>query len=141
MQQSDYAGDLSSTEAYALLQAEADIVLIDVRTPAEWTFVGRPDMATTGRPCLFIPWQGWPGGALNPEFIDNVREAGVPPEATVLLLCRSGQRSRLAAVALTGAGFARCYNIADGFEGPKDEAEHRGTRTGWKVAGLPWVQD
>jgi len=141
MQPSNYAGDVSSRQAYELLQQQEDAVLIDVRTPAEWAFVGRADIEATGRPALFISWQTWPTGAQNPDFVADVEAAGVPSEATVLLLCRSGQRSRSAAVALTAAGFARCYNIADGFEGPKDGAEHRGTQTGWKVAGLPWVQD
>jgi rhodanese-related sulfurtransferase len=58
----------------------------------------------------------------------------------VLLLCRSGARSRAAAIALTAAGYGPCYNVSEGFEGDRDGAAHRGSVGGWKVAGLPWAQ-
>jgi rhodanese-related sulfurtransferase len=57
-----------------------------------------------------------------------------------MLLCRSGARSRAAAIALTGAGFAQAFNIGDGFEGDVDPQGHRGNRNGWKAANLPWRQ-
>jgi rhodanese-related sulfurtransferase len=57
-----------------------------------------------------------------------------------MFLCRSGVRSRDAAIAMTAAGFKACYNVASGFEGDKDAAGHRGTVSGWKVDGLPWMQ-
>jgi rhodanese-related sulfurtransferase len=59
----------------------------------------------------------------------------------MLFLCRSGARSRAAAMALTAAGYTSCYNIAEGFEGNPDAERHRGTTGGWKAAGLPWAQD
>jgi rhodanese-related sulfurtransferase len=59
----------------------------------------------------------------------------------VLFLCRSGGRSRNAAVAMTAAGFGSCYNVAEGFEGDKDGEGHRGRVGGWKLAGLPWRQE
>ena len=65
---------------------------------------------------------------------------GVRPDQTVLILCRSGQRSRAAAIALTARGYGRCYNVSEGFEGDKDGAGHRGTVGGWKIGGLPWTQ-
>ena len=43
-------------------------------------------------------------------------------------------------MALTQAGYAACYNISDGFEGPHDKNRHRGSTAGWKARGLPWVQ-
>jgi rhodanese-related sulfurtransferase len=55
-------------------------------------------------------------------------------------LCRSGARSRAAAIAMTRAGLERAYNVAGGFEGELDENRHRGLRNGWKAAGLPWKQ-
>jgi rhodanese-related sulfurtransferase len=58
----------------------------------------------------------------------------------VLFLCRSGARSRAAAVALTGLGFAKAFNVAGGFEGDPDGERHRGNINGWKAAGLPWRQ-
>jgi rhodanese-related sulfurtransferase len=58
----------------------------------------------------------------------------------VLFLCRSGGRSHHAAVIAQALGYARAFNILEGFEGAKDAHGHRGTIGGWKVAGLPWVQ-
>lgn len=136
----DYAGDLAPGEAWALMEKEPNAVLIDVRTIAEWQYVGVPDLSPLGRRAQFIEWQRFPDGSPNPEFTAQAEQAAPDPEAPVLFLCRSGVRSRAAAVALTEAGYARCYNIAEGFEGDKDPAHHRGTVGGWKVAGLPWIQ-
>jgi rhodanese-related sulfurtransferase len=78
--------------------------------------------------------------SLNDRFVAEVEALGVERDSPVLLLCRSGQRSRAAAIALTAAGFGPCYNVAEGFEGPHDAARHRGTSAGWKARGLPWAQ-
>jgi len=58
----------------------------------------------------------------------------------LLFLCRSGVRSRAAAIAMTAAGYSRAYNIAQGFEGDPDAERHRGNKNGWKASGLPWKQ-
>jgi len=76
--------------------------------------------------------------ARNPRFGDQL--AHLPRDAAILFLCRSGARSRAAAIAMTELGFARCYNIAGGFEGDLDGERHRGVG-GWKAAGLPWRQN
>jgi rhodanese-related sulfurtransferase len=136
----DYAGDLGPEEAWRVLRDEADSVLVDVRTDAEWTYVGLPDLSGLGKETVCVAWQVFPRMGLNPHFLAEIAARGVRREQTLLLLCRSGVRSRHAAAALTGAGFARCYNVAEGFEGDRDEAHHRGRRGGWKVRGLPWVQ-
>jgi rhodanese-related sulfurtransferase len=70
----------------------------------------------------------------------HLEAEGVSRDRSLLLICRSGVRSRDAAVALTSAGFGPCYNISDGFEGDLDGAKHRGISNGWKVADLPWIQ-
>lgn len=137
----DYAGDILPKEAWELLEREPDAVLIDVRTAPEWHYVGAPDLAPLGRQAKFCEWVRFPDGAPNPRFVEQVAELAPDPEAPVLFLCRSGVRSKGAAVALTEAGYARCYNIAEGFEGDKDGTGHRGKAGGWKVAGLPWVQN
>jgi rhodanese-related sulfurtransferase len=77
---------------------------------------------------------------LNVDFAEQVSAQGIGRDQKILLICRSGQRSRSAAIDLTGSGFTECFNVADGFEGPHDPHDHRGRVTGWKVAGLPWVQ-
>lgn len=139
-----YAGDMSASEAYSLLEKDEAAVLVDVRTKAEWAYVGAPDLSSLGKQTLLIEWQEFPSMTLNPNFAATLEKAladkGVAPNAPVLFLCRSGARSRAAAIAMTEAGHARCFNIADGFEGPLDKSRHRGAIDGWKAQGLPWSQ-
>jgi len=131
-----YAGDLTPAEAWRLLQAEQGAILVDVRTDAEWRTVGVPDLAAVGKAPLLIEWQDV-AGRPNPHFVDEVRREAASSGAPVVLLCRSGVRSRSAAVALTEAGYRVCYNVTDGFEGPPGPDGLR-TVAGWKVDGLPW---
>ncbi|WP_088288716.1 rhodanese-like domain-containing protein [Kineosporia sp. A_224] len=134
-----YAGDLSPTDAYRRV-ADGDAVLVDVRTAAEWSYVGVPDLSGIGRELVRIEWVSFPDGARNPAFLEQLEAEGVGQDTHVLFLCRSGVRSVAAAEAATAAGWANAYNITDGFEGPTDAAGHRGTSAGWKAAGLPWRQ-
>lgn len=136
-----YAGDVAPKRAWQILAEEPTAVLVDVRTQPEWVFVGVPDVTTLGKKPAFIPWQVFPSMAQNPEFARQVAAAGAHPDKPVLFLCRSGARSKAAAVALTAQGFTRAYNIAGGFEGPLNNDRHRGTTNGWKADGLPWLQD
>ncbi|MGB0684239.1 MAG: rhodanese-like domain-containing protein [Magnetovibrionaceae bacterium] len=134
-----YAGDLTPKQAWEKLQNEDKAVLVDVRTQAEWNFVGVPELGP-GREPLFVQWQKFPSGLVNTEFVDQVREKVPAPDTPILFLCRSGGRSAAAATALTEAGYGSCYNVLSGFEGDKDGDGHRGTTGGWKVEGLPWKQ-
>ena len=140
MSKERYAGDLDSRQAIELLRNNPPATLVDVRSAPEWDFVGRPDLSGLGRETVFISWQDYPGMTRNEGFVEQVRAEGIDPSATVLLLCRSGQRSMHAAVALTESGYPHCFNISDGFEGPKDADGHRGTVAGWRASGLPWLQ-
>jgi rhodanese-related sulfurtransferase len=136
-----YAGDLSPTEAWDLLAREPGAQLVDVRTAAEWSFVGTPDLSSLGRKVLCLEWQSFPAASQNPRFVAEARAAlGEKKDAAVLFLCRSGGRSRAAAAAMTAAGYSRSYNIAGGFEGDLDSEHHRGKQSGWKASGLPWKQ-
>lgn len=135
-----YAGDLSPAQAYQLLTDDPEAVLVDVRTPAEWSYVGLPDLSALGRQVVCVEWVDFPGGAPNPRFLEELTAAGIRPEAPVAFLCRSGARSVAAAELATVNGFTRAYNVAEGFEGPVDGAGHRGSTGGWKAAGLPWRQ-
>lgn len=135
-----YAGDLTPQEAYDLLQSNAEAQLIDVRTAAEWNYVGLPDLSSLGKQIGAVEWLSFPGSQRNPNFIAEVNRLGIAREAPILLLCRSGQRSKFAAIVLTDAGYQTCYNVAEGFEGDKDPGGHRGAVNGWKVTGLPWQQ-
>lgn len=137
----DYAGDITPQQAWDMLTDDARAVLVDVRTTAEWRFVGIPDTSQTGREPVFIEWIDYPDGHRNERFVEHLMEAGLTPGsgAPIVFLCRSGQRSIGAATAATAAGLGPAYNVLEGFEGATDDEGHRGWQ-GWKAAGLPWRQ-
>ena len=128
-----YAGALLPAEAHQLMQKAAGAKLIDVRTRAEWDFVGRVPGS------VLIEWQTYPGSQPNLAFLDELR-AQTDKDAIVMFLCRSGARSHAAASAASQIGYANSYNILQGFEGDKDAQGHRASTGGWQFAGLPWVQ-
>jgi rhodanese-related sulfurtransferase len=138
----NYDGDISPKQAWDMLAQDKAAVLVDVRTRPEWSFVGIPDLANLGKQVVLLSWQVYPEMKVDSDFVAKLK-AELPggPDAPVLFLCRSGARSRAAAQALTAAGFSRCYNVSEGFEGDKDAGSHRGQRGGWKFASLPWIQD
>ncbi|WP_439572836.1 rhodanese-like domain-containing protein [Phreatobacter sp.] len=129
---------------FEAISREADAQLIDVRTTAEWAYVGSPDLKGLDKDAIRIEWQVFPHMGVNPDFVARLAAAlaarGVQPSAKLYFLCRSGVRSKAAAIAATEAGFASCFNVAGGFEGPPDAGGHRGRVAGWKAAGLPWIQ-
>lgn len=134
-----YAGDITPEEAWKVLNDNPDAVLVDVRTDAEWKFVGVPDLSSLQRDVVFVEWNRT-DGTRNDDFVADLQSAGIAPGSRpVVFLCRSGNRSIGAAEAATEAGIGPSYNILDGFEGNLDEHRHRGS-TGWKAVGLPWVQ-
>ena len=135
-----YAGDISAAETWDRLQGDPEALLVDVRTDAEWTYVGAPDLSGIGKKPLLVAWQLFPAMAQNPDFLAQLRAAGATPQHKLYFICRSGARSRAAAKAATTAGFANSYNVAGGFEGDLDPARHRGRRSGWKASDLPWSQ-
>lgn len=139
-----YAGDVAAKDVWSALQGDPGSQLVDVRTAAEWGFVGVPDLSSAGRAVILVEWQGFPGmernAAFQVEAAGRLAAVGAGRDAAIYFLCRSGARSRAAAVAMTAAGFERCYNVAEGFEGDLDAKRHRGQSSGWKACGLPWVQ-
>lgn len=133
-----YAGDITPLESWKLLAENPESVLVDVRTAAEWNWVGVPDLSSLGRQVVFIEWNT--AGGRNQNFVADLIAAGVTPgERPVIFLCRSGNRSIPAAQAATAAGIAPAYNMLEGFEGQLDEHGHRGA-AGWRAEGLPWKQ-
>lgn len=135
-----YAGEISPSDAWERLASDPSAKIIDVRTQAEWSFVGVPDLSPVGKQVLLVSWQVFPTMARNEAFAAQVEAHGVKKDDTLLLLCRSGVRSRAAAELLTQLGYSAAWNITDGFEGPHDSAKHRGLTAGWKASGLPWAQ-
>jgi rhodanese-related sulfurtransferase len=132
--------NISPRQVWEALQTNPDAQLVDVRTDAEWNFVGLPDLGAAGKQPALIPWQVFPAMNLNVAFLDQLRQAGLTPDSHIYFLCRSGVRSQAAAQAAQAAGFPHVYNIADGFEGPPDGDGHRGQMAGWKAEELPWRQ-
>ena len=136
--------DVPVSNVWARLKDETNSLLIDVRTRAEWAFVGLPDLAELGKGVLTVEWQTFPDSRIDPDFVqrlaDHLDRIGAAKDAELFFICRSGGRSRMAAEVMAAAGFSKCFNVADGFEGPLDASRHRGRVAGWKSEGLPWVQ-
>lgn len=128
-----YAGKLSPVEAWQLVSS-GDAVLVDVRTAEERKFVGHVPGS------LHVAWMTGTAMTKNPRFAREL-ESKVRKDDVVLLLCRSGKRSADAAEAATKAGFTNAFNISEGFEGDLDDKGRRGSRGGWRLHDLPWVQD
>lgn len=126
-----YSGAMTPKEAYEVWQLAPGAKLVDVRTRAEWDWVGRVPGAVE------IEWVSYPGNQANTNFLAQLKQQ-VDPEALVLFLCRSGVRSDKAASLASQAGYTEVYNVLEGFEGDKDANGHRGTIGGWRHAGLPW---
>ena len=132
--------DIAPRQVWEALMSNPDAVLCDVRTDAEWNFVGLPDLSQTGKQPVLIHWQVYPSMQPNHNFCAGLQKMGLTPQHHIYFLCRSGGRSLAAAKAAQEAGFRHVYNIKDGFEGPHDQRGHRGAIAGWKYEGLPWKQ-
>ena len=128
-----YAGGVAPHDAWALVQA-GHALLVDVRSAEERKFVGHVPGSE------HVAWASGTSLTRNPRFAREL-EAKVKKDALVLLLCRSGKRSALAAEAAAKAGFTQAFNVREGFEGELDERQQRGRADGWRYRGLPWVQD
>jgi rhodanese-related sulfurtransferase len=130
--------DVGPAEA-ARLAGESGALILDVRTQAEYVFVGHPAGAVN------IPLELWDANTYqwspNPRFEERVKarfpDQGVP----LLLICRSANRSRDGAKLLAKAGYRRVYNILEGFEGDKDPKTGLRTLNGWRNRGLPTTYD
>lgn len=136
--------DVPVEDVWAQLEKDTASALIDVRTRAEWAFVGLPDLAEIGKRVLTVEWQTSPESKIDAGFAERMTQAldaaGANKDTELFFICRSGARSRMAAEAMARAGYRRCRNVADGFEGPLDASRHRGRVAGWKASGLAWVQ-
>lgn len=134
--------ELTPPQAWQLMQDEPRAVLVDIRSTMEYLFVGHPTGA------VHVAWIDEPEWTVNPHFVTDIRklllggvvcnnEAGCAP---VILICRSGKRSKEAGKALLESGIQNVYHVSTGFEGDLDEHHHRSTLNGWRHDGLPWEQ-
>jgi len=133
---------ITSRQAWEMMQQEARVVLIDVRSYMEFLFIGHPVGAVN------IAWIDEPDWIVNPRFAADVRQlvlGGMSHhpqghDVPVLLICRSGKRSFEAGQLLLQEGFHDVFNIEDGFEGELDDHHHRSVLGGWRFEDLPWEQ-
>lgn len=136
-----YKGDVEPKQAFEMLKSTPNSILVDVRTKAEWTFVGYADLRAVERSVHMLEWREFPKMEKNLNFIEEFFNI-VPDKSThIFFLCRTGGRSQEAAIEMTRLGYENCYNIAYGFEGQLDPRGHRGAVSGWKASNLPWRQD
>jgi len=135
-----YAGEITVKEAWEWMNDNPDAQMIDVRTDAEWGWVGIPDLTSTGKQLHLIQWITHPSNDKNPYFSEQVEHLNIDKKAPILFLCRSGKRSLFAARLMQSLGYTACYNITEGFEGNPNEQKHRSTVNGWKFENLPWLQ-
>jgi len=133
---------LTSREAWQLLQENPKGLLVDVRSHMEFLFIGHPVGA------INVPWIDEPDWNINPNFAREIKQlmlgglahSNAGATVPVLLICRSGKRSKEAGECLLREGISNVYNIRDGFEGELDDEHHRSTLAGWRFDGLPWEQ-
>lgn len=126
-------------EAKAILDRDPRAVLVDVRSKVEFDYVGHPVGA------VHVPWTEFPDWTESPKFaaaVGGALSAGgdTGKDRPLLMICRSGVRSLKAAERLARHGYTRLYNVEQGFEGDKDDRQHRGDINGWRFHGLPWEQ-
>jgi rhodanese-related sulfurtransferase len=141
---------VTAKEAYDMWQKDQQkIKIIDCRTPEEYAFVGHAPMAVNV-PSEFMTY-AWNekkkeyAMKVNPNFVKEVQKRFAKDD-TILVMCRSGQRSGPSVDLLAKAGFTKVYNITDGFEGDKvkdPQSPNQGKRMkdGWRNSNLPWTYD
>lgn len=129
-----YAGGVAPAVAWELFSRHG-VQIVDVRSTEERHFVGHIPGT------LHLPWATGTALTRNPRFVRELESKVGGKDAVILLLCRSGKRSALAAEAATKAGFSHVFNVLEGFEGEIDAQRQRGRDDGWRFRGLPWVQD
>jgi rhodanese-related sulfurtransferase len=133
---------LTPKRAHQMMHDDSRTILIDIRSSMEFLFVGHPIGA------VHVPWIDEPEWTINPHFVTEVRklllggvicdeEVGCVP---IILICRSGKRSKEAGNLLIAEGIKNVYHVDEGFEGDLDEQHHRSTLGGWRYHNLPWEQ-
>ena len=134
-----YKRNLLPKMAVERLQNNPQALFVDVRSKAEFKYVGYPENS------ILIPWIDDPDWEPNPEaFSDEVMQELDGREnlsdTEIILICRSGFRSNEALKCLENKGFTQVSHVASGFEGDLDENDHRGNLNGWRHDGMPWSQ-
>ena len=142
-------GDVTPAEAYNMVQKDpAHTFIVDCRTRAEYQFVGHPEGAYNIPLRFFSTKVGEKGyvEASNPNFGKDLLARFNPQTDTLIILCRSGNRSCTSCNEAIKAGFSedKVFNMMGGFEGGKNknkDSAFYGQRWagGWRLEGLPWT--
>lgn len=120
---------LASKEIKEYIKTKPNCILLDVRTNEEWNQIGKPDGEKIGLKTHLLPIQFGEMRIFNENFIKEFKNLNVSQVQEILIICRSGIRSQLAAELLTKENYT-CLNISDGFEG-------NNKNVGWKKCELP----
>lgn len=140
MYEDDDPVPLNPQEAHEFLEKNPKALLVDIRSSMEYLFVGHAIGS------IHIPWIDEPNWEVNPNFVKQITELcerkdeAAPQDIPLILICRSGKRTLDAGDLLIAHGFSNVMHVDEGFEGDKDENNHRGTLGGWRFRGLPWEQ-
>jgi rhodanese-related sulfurtransferase len=133
---------LGPRAAWEMIQSDPRALLVDIRSSMEFLFVGHPVGA------VHIAWIDEPDWQINPNFVAEIRQlmlGGVACEGDggcvpVILICRSGKRSKEAGALLVSEGVQHVYHVDEGFEGDLNDSHQRSSVNGWRFQGLPWEQ-
>ena len=155
IKRSKAALDLTPQQAYDMKKKDPKgVAFFDIRTRAEAMYVGWPGDADALVPYvehaeIMAEWDDKrtmykvePNVDFVPEMERRLKDMGLGKDATIILICRSGDRSAKAQDRLQMSGYTKVYGIAEGFEGDMaKEGPKTGQRAvnGWKNANLPWT--
>ena len=146
---------LTPQQAYDMKKKDPKgVAFFDIRTRAEAMYVGWPGDADAlvpfvEHPELMTEWDDKrfmyklePNQDFMPELERHLKAMGLGKDATIILICRSGDRSSKAQDRMQASGYTKVYGIAEGFEGDTaQDGNKKGQRVvnGWKNANLPWT--
>jgi rhodanese-related sulfurtransferase len=133
--------NISALKAFDILSKQETSELVDVRTLAEWSFVGVPDLSSIKKQVNFISIYNFPNMEVNENFEEDLINKISQKQTSIIFICRSGSRSKTAAELAVNLGYDKAYNVIDGFEGDLDKNYHRNNLGGWKFSRLPWKQN
>ena len=131
--------NITSPEAWAILEKEPQAMLVDLRTMVERAYVGVPDLSSLDKEVVTIEWTKMSGQQPS-GFVRQLQQAVPDQDTKLLFICRAGLRSHAAAAAARHAGYQDVINVNDGFDGPLDDKGQRKTKEGWCAENLPWNQ-
>jgi len=122
---------IPSKDLEKFIKENPSSILLDVRTEEEWNTVGKPSGKKLKIKTYFISLLKGVQRIKNENFVHDVNSKKISKEDPILVICRSGQRSQIAATLLQQEGYKNCINISDGFEGNVNVG------IGWKNSNFP----